>query len=57
LLSGKKGVEVGNITTIISHNQEVKQYCMYLKRIWKEIDFEEYTDTAKTKKDLSEEGS
>lgn len=50
-------MEVGNITTIISHNQEVKQYCMYLKRIWKEIDFEEYTDTAKTKKDLSEEGS
>lgn len=53
-LLARKGVNVGDIKKIISHPQALKQCRMYLKRKWKEIELEEYIDTAQAAKDLGE---
>lgn len=50
----RKGCTAGQIKTITSHPQALKQCRMYLKRKWKDIEIEEYVDTAKAAKDLSE---
>ncbi len=48
------GVNADQITKITSHDQALKQCRMYLKRKWPGVDVEEYADTAKAAKDLSE---
>jgi prephenate dehydratase len=48
------GISKENVKTIASHDQAIKQCRMYIKRNWKEINIQEYEDTAKAAKDLSE---
>lgn len=46
------GINVGDIKTICSHPQALKQCRMYLKRKWGKTELEEYSDTAEAAKDL-----
>lgn len=48
----KKGVKAHDIVTIASHDQALKQCRMYLKRVWQNVELQEYADTAKAAKDL-----
>lgn len=47
------GVTAGEITSITSHDQALKQCRMYLKRKWPGVDITEYADTAKAAADLA----
>ena len=49
----KKGINSGQIKTIASHDQALKQCRMYLKRLWPKVKWQEYPDTAKAAKDLA----
>ncbi|RLC36662.1 hypothetical protein DRH27_04905 [Candidatus Falkowbacteria bacterium] len=49
----KPGTAASRIKKIISHPQALKQCRMYLKRRWKDVDLEEYVDTASAAQDLS----
>lgn len=49
----KHGVKAQDIKKIASHQQALKQCRMYLKRIWPNVELEEYADTAQAAKDLS----
>ncbi len=51
-LLARPGVNTGRIKSIVSHPQALKQCRMYLKRKWKNIELEEYSDTAEAAKDL-----
>ena len=53
-LLAKKGIVPEQINNIVSHPQALKQCRMYLKRKWKDVELEEYSDTAQAAKDLSE---
>lgn len=48
------GTKANDITKIVSHQQALKQCRMYLRRMWPEVELEEYSDTATSAKDLSE---
>lgn len=50
----KPGAKVGDIKKIVSHQQALKQCRMYLKRMWPQVELEEYSDTAEAAKHLSE---
>ncbi len=52
-LIAMKGVSLGDITEITSHDQALKQSRMYLKRTFPHMPITEYEDTAKAAKDLS----
>lgn len=52
-LMAKKGVNTDAITSIISHDQALKQCRMYLKRRWPGIELVAYEDTAKAAADLA----
>lgn len=49
----KNGVTADQITTIVSHDQALKQCRMYLKRVWPKVKLKEYADTAKAAEDLA----
>ena len=49
----KNGVKADQITTIVSHDQAIKQCRMYLRRVWPKVRLREYADTAKAAEDLS----
>ncbi len=49
----KKGVKAGDIKTIVSHDQAIKQCRMYLKRVWTKAKLKEYPDTAQAAADLA----
>ena len=49
----KKGVKASEIKKITSHQQALRQCRMYLRRVWPDIEIEEYADTAKAAADLS----
>ena len=49
----QKGVSKGEITTIASHDQALKQCRAYLKKNWPEAKLEEYEETAKAAEDLA----
>jgi len=49
----KKGAKTDDITKVVSHPQALKQCRMYLRRVWGNVELEEYTDTASAAKDLS----
>ena len=49
----KKGISVGKVKKITSHDQAIRQCRMYLKRKWPEVDIEVYEDTAKAAADLA----
>ncbi len=51
-LLAKPGTRAGDITSITSHDQALKQCRMYLKRRWGETDLAAYADTAEAAKDL-----
>ena len=48
------GTKANDIVKIVSHQQALKQCRMYLRRMWPEVELEEYSDTATSAKDLSE---
>lgn len=47
------GTTPGEITSITSHDQALKQCRMYLKRTWGGVELIEYADTAKAAEDLA----
>lgn len=47
------GTTAGEITSITSHDQALKQCRMYLKRKWAGVELTEYADTAKAAEDLA----
>lgn len=49
----KNGVTAGQIKTIVSHDQAIKQCRMYLRRVWPKVKLREYADTAKAAEDLA----
>lgn len=49
----KKGVKAGDVKTITSHDQALKQCRMYLKRRWPKVKVVEYADTAKAAEDVA----
>ncbi len=49
----KNGTKAGDIKTIVSHDQALKQCRMYLKRVWPKVKLHEYADTAKAAEDLA----
>lgn len=49
----KNGMTADRITTIVSHDQALKQCRMYLKRVWPKVKLKEYADTAKAAEDLA----
>jgi prephenate dehydratase len=49
----KRGAKTADVKKIVSHQQALKQCRMYLRRVWPEIELEEYVDTASAAKDLS----
>jgi prephenate dehydratase len=49
----KNGVTADKITTIVSHDQAIKQCRMYLRRVWPKVKLREYADTAKAAEDLA----
>ncbi|MEK7480144.1 MAG: prephenate dehydrogenase/arogenate dehydrogenase family protein [Patescibacteria group bacterium] len=52
-LLAQKGVSKGEITTIVSHDQALKQCRAYLKKNWPQARLQEYEDTAKAAEDLA----
>ncbi len=52
-LLAQKGVSKSDITTIVSHDQALKQCRAYLKKNWPKAKIEEYEDTAKAAEDLA----
>lgn len=50
----KNGVTAGQIKTIVSHDQAIKQCRMYLRRVWPKVKLQEYADTAKAAEDLAQ---
>lgn len=51
-LLAKPGVNVSDISLIVSHPQGLKQCRMYLKRKWEDVELKEYADTAQAAADL-----
>lgn len=49
----RPGTTSSHITNITSHDQALKQCRMYLKRVWPEVDINEYEDTAAAAKALA----
>lgn len=49
----KRGTKAGDIRTIVSHDQAIKQCRMYLRRTWPKMKVREYADTAKAAADLA----
>ena len=49
----KNDTNAGQIKTIISHDQAIKQCRMYLRRRWPKVKLREYADTAKAAEDLA----
>lgn len=49
----KKGTPASKITTIVSHDQAIKQCRMYLRRKWPDAKIEGYSDTATAAEDLA----
>ena len=49
----RRGVSAGQVKTILSHDQAIKQCRMYLKRKWPKVKVKEYPDTAKAAEDLA----
>lgn len=49
----KNGTKAGDIKTIVSHDQAIKQCRMYLRRLWPKVKVREYADTAKAAEDLA----
>ncbi|MDO8552849.1 MAG: prephenate dehydrogenase/arogenate dehydrogenase family protein [bacterium] len=52
-LLAREGANVGDIKTITSHEQALKQCRAYLLREWPDAKIEEYEDTAKAAEDLA----
>ncbi len=52
MLLAQQGVTASGITVIASHDQAIKQCRMYLKRVWPEVEIQQYADTAQAAKDL-----
>ena len=52
-LLAQKGVPKDAITTIVSHDQALKQCRAYLKKNWPKATLQEYEDTAKAAEDLA----
>lgn len=52
MLLVKPSITSAHITAITSHDQALKQCRMYLKRVWPDMDIEEYEDTAAAAKAL-----
>jgi prephenate dehydratase len=50
----KPGVTASHITSVVSHDQALKQCRMYLKRVWPKADIAPYADTAKAAEDLGQ---
>lgn len=50
----KNGTTARDITTIVSHDQAIKQCRMYLRRVWPKVKLKEYADTAKAAEDLAQ---
>jgi len=48
----QQNVNTGDIATITSHDQALKQCRMYLKRRWPGVEVKEYADTAQSAHDL-----
>ena len=51
-LMAKLGMKKENVKKIVSHQQALRQCRMYLKRIYPDVELEEYSDTASAAKDL-----
>ena len=49
----RPGVKSAEVNRIVSHPQAIKQCRMYLKRKWKYVQLDEYSDTAEAAKDLA----
>jgi prephenate dehydratase len=49
----KNGTKAGDVRTIVSHDQAIKQCRMYLRRLWPKVKVREYADTAKAAEDLA----
>lgn len=49
----RNGTKAGDIKTIVSHDQAIKQCRMYLRRLWPKVKVREYADTAKAAEDLA----
>lgn len=49
----KNGTKAGDVKTIVSHDQAIKQCRMYLRRLWPKVKVKEYADTAKAAEDLA----
>ena len=49
----KNGTKAGDVKTIVSHDQAIKQCRMYLRRLWPKVKVREYADTAKAAEDLA----
>lgn len=52
-LLARHGANMADIKKIASHPQALKQCRMYLKRKWKDLELQEYSDTASAAKDLN----
>ena len=52
MLLVQPGVTASEISIITSHDQALKQCRMYLRRVWSNVDVQEYVDTAKAAEDL-----
>lgn len=49
----KNGTTAGEVKTIVSHDQAIKQCRMYIRRLWPKVKVREYADTAKAAEDLA----
>jgi len=52
MLLVQSGTTASSITTVVSHDQAIKQCRMYLKRAWPDAEIQPYADTAKAAQDL-----
>lgn len=50
----RPGVNAAHITAVTSHDQALKQCRMYLKRMWPDVEIQEYKDTAAAAQALHE---
>ena len=53
MLLVKPGTKASDVTTVVSHDQAIKQCRTYLKRVWPDTEIQQYVDTAKSAEDLS----